>query len=40
MMLSSYYSEAKKQWVVEPGKYDLLAGSSSGDLRVKGVVTK
>jgi beta-glucosidase len=36
----SYYSEAKKQWVVEPGKYDLLAGSSSGDLRVKGVVTK
>jgi beta-glucosidase len=34
-----YYSEAKKQWVLEPGKFDLLVGSSSRDIRLTGNVT-
>jgi beta-glucosidase len=29
-----FYSEEKKQWVLEPGKFNLLAGSSSRDIRV------
>jgi beta-glucosidase len=35
-----YYNETKKQWVVEPGKYDIFVGSSSRDLRLKGTVEK
>jgi len=34
-----YYSEAKKQWVLEPGKFDVLVGSSSRDIRLTGSVT-
>jgi beta-glucosidase len=34
-----YYSDAKKQWVLEPGKFDLLVGSSSRDIRLTGNVT-
>jgi beta-glucosidase len=34
-----YYSEAKKQWVLEPGKFDVLVGSSSRDIRLTGKVT-
>ncbi|AHM60876.1 beta-glucosidase-like glycosyl hydrolase [Flammeovirgaceae bacterium 311] len=29
-----FYSEDKKQWVLEPGKFNLLAGSSSRDIRL------
>ena len=29
----SYYSEQKKAWVADAGKYDLLTGSSSRDIR-------
>jgi beta-glucosidase len=34
-----YYDEAKKQWVLEPGKFDVLVGSSSRDIRLTGDVT-
>ncbi|MBX0290306.1 glycoside hydrolase family 3 C-terminal domain-containing protein [Hymenobacter sp. HSC-4F20] len=33
-----YYDEAKKQWVLEPGKFSLLVGSSSRDIRQQGEV--
>jgi beta-glucosidase len=32
----AFYSTAKKDWVTEPGKFDVLVGSSSRDIRVKG----
>jgi beta-glucosidase len=35
----AYFSEKKKDWVVEPGKFDLLIGSSSRDVRRKVSVT-
>jgi beta-glucosidase len=34
-----YYDETKKQWVLEPGKFTILAGSSSKDIKVTGDVT-
>ncbi|WP_210516012.1 glycoside hydrolase family 3 C-terminal domain-containing protein [Hymenobacter terricola] len=34
-----YYDEVKKGWVLEPGKFDVLLGSSSRDIRLKGSVT-
>ncbi len=34
-----YYDEARKQWVLEPGQFDLLVGSSSRDIRQTGSVT-
>ncbi|MGI4863162.1 MAG: glycoside hydrolase family 3 C-terminal domain-containing protein [Janthinobacterium lividum] len=34
-----YYDESKKQWVLEPGKFDVLVGSSSRDVRLTGSVT-
>jgi beta-glucosidase len=34
-----YYDEAKKGWVLAPGKFDLLVGSSSRDIRQTGSVT-
>jgi len=34
-----YYDEAKKQWVLEPGKFDVLVGSSSRDIRQTGSLT-
>lgn len=30
-----YYSENKKNWVLEPGKFDILVGSASNDIRLK-----
>ena len=33
-----YYDEGKKQWVLAPGKFDLLVGSSSCDIRQTGTV--
>jgi beta-glucosidase len=32
----SFYSPTKKDWVAEPGQFDVLVGSSSRDIRVKG----
>ena len=29
-----YYDEVKKQWVLEPGKFDVLVGASSRDIRL------
>ncbi|MBC8084102.1 MAG: glycoside hydrolase family 3 C-terminal domain-containing protein, partial [Hymenobacter sp.] len=34
-----YYDEAKKSWVLEPGKFDVLIGSSSRDIRLTGSMT-
>ena len=34
-----YYDESKKQWVLEPGKFDVRVGSSSRDIRLTGNVT-
>ena len=34
-----YYDPAKGQWVVEPGEFDILVGSSSRDLRLKHTIT-
>ncbi|MFD1875597.1 glycoside hydrolase family 3 C-terminal domain-containing protein [Hymenobacter bucti] len=33
-----FYDEGKKQWVLEPGKFDVLVGSSSRDIRLTGSV--
>ncbi len=32
----AYYSTDKKDWVVEPGKFDIWIGASSRDIRLKG----
>jgi len=32
----AFYSTEKKGWVTEPGQFDVLVGSSSRDIRVKG----
>ncbi|MGA7624195.1 MAG: glycoside hydrolase family 3 C-terminal domain-containing protein [Candidatus Acidiferrales bacterium] len=32
----AYYSTQKKQWVADPGTFDVLIGSSSADIRLKG----
>jgi beta-glucosidase len=33
---TAFYSTAKKDWVTEPGQFDVLVGSSSRDIRAKG----
>ncbi|MGA8490626.1 MAG: glycoside hydrolase family 3 C-terminal domain-containing protein [Terriglobales bacterium] len=32
----AYYSTQKKNWVAEPGKFDVLVGASSADIRLMG----
>jgi len=32
----AFYSTAKKDWVAEPGEFDVLIGASSRDIRLKG----
>ena len=32
----AFYSTAKKNWVTEPGQFDVLVGASSREVRVKG----
>jgi beta-glucosidase len=32
----AFYSTTKKDWVTEPGRFDVLVGASSRDIRVKG----
>src|SRR5580704_3013443 len=32
----AFYSTAKKNWVAEPGQFDVLVGSSSRDIKLKG----
>jgi beta-glucosidase len=32
----SYYSTEKKDWIAEPGQFDVLVGSSSRDIKLKG----
>jgi beta-glucosidase len=32
----SFYSVAKKNWVAEPGAFEVLVGASSRDIRLKG----
>jgi beta-glucosidase len=34
-----FYSENQKKWVLEPGKFEVLVGSSSRDIRLTGNVT-
>ena len=31
----SYYDTAKKEWTTDPGKYEILIGSSSRDIKLK-----
>jgi len=33
-----YYNESLRKWVLEPGRFDILVGSSSRDLRLTGSV--
>jgi len=35
----SFYSTANKEWVAEPGPFEVLVGSSSRDIRMKGSFT-
>jgi beta-glucosidase len=35
----AFYDPHKKQWVVEPGEFQVLVGSSSRDIRLKGKFT-
>ena len=35
----SFYDPAKKAWVAEPGEFEVWAGSSSSDIRLKGTFT-
>jgi beta-glucosidase len=35
----AYYQVAKKGFAVEPGKFDILVGSASDDIRLKTQVT-
>jgi len=32
----SFYSEARQDWVAEPGRFEVLAGASSRDIRLQG----
>jgi len=32
----AFYNTQKKDWITEPGKFDVLVGSSSRDIRLKG----
>ena len=34
----SFYDPAKKAWTVEPGAFEVLVGSSSRDIRLKGTL--
>jgi len=34
-----YYDEARKQWVLEPGQFEVLVGSASDDIRQRGSLT-
>jgi beta-glucosidase len=34
----SFYDPDRKQWVAEPGEFEVLAGSSSRDIRLKGAL--
>jgi beta-glucosidase len=36
---TAFYSTAQKSWVTEPGEFDVLVGSSSRDIRLKGSFT-
>jgi beta-glucosidase len=33
-----FWDEARKAWIVEPGAFDVLVGSSSADVRLKGEI--
>ena len=33
----SFYNPSKNKWTAEPGEFRILAGSSSRDIRLKGV---
>jgi beta-glucosidase len=32
----AYYDEASKHFIVKPGEFNVMAGSSSEDIRLKG----
>ena len=34
-----YYDETKKQWVLEPGKFTILVGNSSRDIKLTGEIS-
>jgi len=30
-----YYDPVKQAWIIEPGKFEILIGASSGDIRLR-----
>jgi beta-glucosidase len=34
----AFYDPARMAWISEPGDYDLLAGASAGDIRLRTTV--
>jgi beta-glucosidase len=35
----AFYEPVKGEWVVEPGEFEILVGSSSADIRLAGIIT-
>jgi beta-glucosidase len=35
----AYWSEKKKDWYIEPGRFEIQIGSSSADIKLKGLIT-
>ena len=36
----SFYHPEKKQWIVEPGEFEIWVGASSNDIRIKQALRK
>jgi beta-glucosidase len=36
----AFYDAAQRKWTIEPGEFEILVGSSSRDIRLRGVLTR